>query len=314
MKKIVFGVMMFSLVGISLNSCKKDSLSDSKKETSFYKGLNIKSDGRMLIFKTIEDYQKIVENPTESIRFDFISKVSKMKHNTYTEKNENLKSNDDSLLGDDYLAQILNEDWIVQIGDYLYRVNKPEEKVYVLPAVNIDQYNDLVNQNKSNPNIRKFSTSDNVIELVEEGASGEKGLKCSEDGAGARQAYGDYKLNLQTQISITVGYNKYGIYFPVKITATNHVGSKDKLYIQIENLWYHVRCGNTVGPYSLPWEYPSSTEYASRTYNSYSGMTPLNGYHIKARARYENWYLPSGGNPYTVTFSDWAVIKINSPY
>lgn len=303
---------MLSLVGISLNSCKKEGSSVSQKETNFDKDLNIKSDGRMLIFKSTEDYQKVVENPTEDIKFEFISKVSKMKHVSYTEKLDLLKSENDSLIGDDYLAQILNEDWIVQIGNYLYRVNKPEEKVYVLPVANIDEYDDLVNQNLLNPNIRKFSTFDNCIELAE---SGDMGEKCNEHSAKSRQGYGNLNSSgTFIEQDIYVNYNNYGINFSIKIKANNYVDDKDKLYIQIENLWYKKRCGTTYGPYSLPWASPSSVFCCSRTYDAYSGITPLHGYHVKARARFEDWRYPSGSNPYTIFFTSWAVIEINSPY
>ncbi len=314
MKKLFFGAMCFALIGVGLTGCKKEQKLKPTNETSIDGQFNVSSNGKMLIFESVEDYQKIVENPSEKIKFDFLTKVSKMNHITYSEQLEILKTENDSLLGDDYLAQILNEDWIVQIGDYLYRVNKPEEKVYVLPVANINEYDDLVNQNKSNPNIRKFSTSDNVIELAEEGATGEKGLKCDEPGAGSRENYNDYKINTTIQISVTVYYRKFGIYFSNGVDVWNHVGNNEKLYIQAENLWAKKKCSTIYGPISFPWLSPSTASISRRTYTFYSGSTPLYGYHTKARARYENWDFPSGGNPYTVTFSGWAEIEINSPY
>lgn len=53
--------------------------------------------------------------------------------------------------------------WIVQIGEYLYRVNKTTESFYVLHAENISEYQDLVSENKSNFHIRKFSKNGDVM-------------------------------------------------------------------------------------------------------------------------------------------------------
>jgi hypothetical protein len=82
------------------------------------------------------------------------------------------------LVKDAYLAQILNKDLTVQIGDWIYRVNKLTEKVYVLAVKNASQYDDLIAENVSNPNILEFSTEENVIELLEgKYNSGEKALR-----------------------------------------------------------------------------------------------------------------------------------------
>ena len=143
----------------------------------------------MLIFKTTDDYKKVVNNPTEEIKSKFLKEVANFKHTTYSELLSKSKSSEnDDLLGDDDLAQILNEDWIVQIGDYLYRVNKPTELVYVLPASNVSEYQDLVNENVANKNIRKFSTEDDVIELAESGAEGQKSL-CFQSYANQRNEF-----------------------------------------------------------------------------------------------------------------------------
>ena len=120
------------------------------------------SDGKMLIFKSLEDYEAVVDQPTKEVEMAFISEVSQMKHLTYLKTKGEQKTGVD-LVGDDYLAQILSEDLTVQIGDWIYRVNKPEEKVFALSAENSDMYDDLVSENSANKLVLEFTTEDDIF-------------------------------------------------------------------------------------------------------------------------------------------------------
>jgi len=319
MKKLIYGTLFLALVGIGVVGCKKEELQkQSNQDVKFDSELNIASDGRMLIFKTTEDYEKVVNNPSDEIRTGFLKEVKTFKHLTYADKISESKSiESDDLIGDEYLAQILNDDWIVQIGDYLYRVNKPTESVYVLPASNLSEYQDLVNENKSNKNIRKFSTEQDVIELAESGDAGQKALFCNESGIGGKESISNVTPIGNTGFDFWCynDFNKYGIYYSlavwVKSSAPN--GSY-RFYIQVENLWYHVRCGNTVGAYSFPWFNESPATKNVHKYQSYSGSKNLNGVHVKSRGRCEIPNAPQGGNTYTTLFTDWNRIQQNNPY
>lgn len=316
MKRVIYVGAFLALVGVSIVGCKKDVSNPAPK---FDSELNIASDGKMLIFKTTADYNNVVNNPTEKEWSMFISKVKEMKHTTYAEKLALNKSGEsDDLIGDEDLAQILNDEWIVQIGDYLYRVNKPTESVYVLPAANIDEYQDLVDENKSNPHIRKFSTGDNVIELAESGAEGQKSLFCSEDQLGNRYEETDIftvpGFNGAYQFWGDSDYRRYGIYYSIVTTANSNVQGQIRIYVQVENVWHHQRCGNTVGPYSLPWYQSNPATDNFQKHKSYSGSTALNGLHTKFRIRCEIPGVPQGGNPYSTYFTEWRRIQGNNPY
>jgi hypothetical protein len=316
MKREIYVGVFLALVGVSIVGCKKNV---SQPTPKFDLTLNIATDGRMLIFKTTEDYNKVVNNPTEKERSVFISKVKGMKHTTYAEKLAITKSGEsDDLIGDEYMSTILNEDWIVQIGDYLYRVNKPTESVYVLPAANIDEYQDLVDENKSNPHIRKFSTLENVIELAESGAEGQKSLFCGEDGCGPKESITD-KYPIGTSGFEFWGYTDYNRFFGIYFSLTAWARSSApngyyRFYIQVENCWYHIKCGGTTGPYSHPWYQSEVATNNVQKFQSYSGSTPLNGLHLKIRIRCEIPNLPQGNNPYTTIFTNWSSICVNSPY
>lgn len=220
MKKVIYGGLFLAFVGITIAGCKKDVSNPAPK---FDSALNIATDGRMLIFKTSEDYSKIIDGQNEKEWSLFLSKVKKMEHFTYAEVLGKSKTGED-LIGDESLSEILNEDCIVQIGDYLYRVNKLTESVYVLPAENISEYQDLVSENKSNPHIRKFSTSEDVIELAESGAEGQKGLFCGDSYANQKNEFISATIPLGYGMSLIIDmrakYYAAGIYFNLKAFAS----------------------------------------------------------------------------------------------
>ena len=318
-KKLFKGVVLFASLSITLTSCKKDVSPKSKSIDELTANVvDISSDKRMLIFNSSSSYENIISNNSETFQKDFINKISKMDFMTYAEKNQVEKSDID-LIDDSYFSNILNKDWIVQIGDYLYRVNPIKEKVFVLPSSHINEYNDLVNENKSNKNIRQFSTGDYVIQLAESGDAGEKGLFCGEDGCGNAKTYTD-------QVSIpTVGadlspatynfqgnaeYLRLGIYFCLKAEANSN-SSNIRIYVNFENAWDKVKCGNTDAATSQPWYQNNSTYSRQQIYRKYYSIQPLNGMHMKMRVRCE---VPTSGSSYNTYFTYWTEISANSPY
>ena len=83
----------------------------------------------MLIFNTLADYERVVNEPTEQLKKDFLTAVNKMNHTTYIENREqNASASEIDLIVDAYFGQILNKDIMVQIGTYLYLVDMKKEK------------------------------------------------------------------------------------------------------------------------------------------------------------------------------------------
>jgi hypothetical protein len=172
MKKLIYGTLFLALVGIGVVGCKKENklpLVESNQS-------EISANGKMLIFESVESYEKSVEYTTAEKRERLLSDISKLNFKNYFSVDHlNSKSGNDSIQEmDDFLGQILNDAGIVQIGNYIYKVNLQSEKVFVLPVSNSAEYEDLVNENKSNKNIRQFTTGDDVIYLAESGEPGEK--------------------------------------------------------------------------------------------------------------------------------------------
>ncbi len=316
MKKVIYESLFIAILGIYLVNCKKQNTNVVKENVELEADFNIRSDGRMLIFNSTNDYEKVVNNPNENIKTSFLNTVLKMEHITYSEQKAIQKIGNDKQIDDEYLGQILNKDLIVQIGNYLYRVNKSSESVYVLPLENIADYQDLVTENTRNSNIRKFSTDDNVIELAENSNANQKMLFCNESGIGGKESISNVVTigSSNYQFWCYNDFNKFGIYFSLSVWVRSSAPNGTyRFYIQVENLWYHVRCGNTVGAYSFPWFSESPTTKNIHKYQSYSGSKNLNGVHVKSRGRCEIEGIPQGGNTYTTIFTDWNRIQQNNP-
>ena len=327
MKKLVYGSLVLVLAGMTLGSCKKDKATQPMQQagtpvnskTNARTG-NYYSDGKMLIFRDRAAYDLIVTDPTDVDRNAFITEVGQMSYVSYSKFLAN-NSRVDKLM-DDYLAVILNQDLIVQIGDNIYRINDANNSVFVLPAVYSSEYQDLVNEKRSNTHIKVFSTEDDVLDLLENGDQS-KALFCNQSGIGSQQSSSpDASLVLG---NVSTGafhcwnrYLKLGIYYSLAIRLERDPFSIPnnslRYYIQVENLWYHVKCGNTVGPYSFPWYSENPATKIDLKYQSYSGSKNLNGVHVKSRGRCEIPGVAQGGNPYTTIFTDWTIINVNSPY
>lgn len=318
MKKLIYGTLFLALLGILVVGCKKEEIQNpiTQKESTSSE-FNLSSDGKMLIFKTTDDYKKVVNDPTEEIKSKFLKELANLKYTSYAKSSSPNKSSfSDDLLGDDDLAQILNEDWIVQIGDYLYRVNKPTESVYVLPTSNISEYQDLVNENKANKNIRKFSTEDDVVELAESGDEGQKGLFCGEDGVGSRSSSVNHGSapNTNTGVTSTLRHSKFGIYFTIVMESySNWALSQFKFEFpsNSDQRRFKRRC-ETVEyvPYSGTTQWQSLMSVNEAKYKIKENVSNFSKYHIRARCHYYNNDLFMSQSV-LVSTSPWLEIRVN---
>jgi hypothetical protein len=78
MKKLIYGSIFLALVGIGIVCCKKSIINPSSQNLITSSEFNISSDGKMLIFKTTDDYKKVVNDPTEEIKSKFLKEVANL--------------------------------------------------------------------------------------------------------------------------------------------------------------------------------------------------------------------------------------------
>ena len=301
------------LMVVSFFSCSNDEETSTTVSTNNFNTFGMKSDGKLLIFKTIEDYQKAVNNPSEILQNQITNEIAKMTHTTYAQFNGSIVlnlNNIDNYISP-YFSQLLNKDNAIQIGSHIFKINKQKETVLVLEAKYTNEYQDLIQENLSNAHIQIYSTDDDVLGIIsnDEEAISNKG--CSEDAAGGRNQGVGLQIGgrLVTLYSI---YEKAGIYCSAHYYMYSNAtfSSTDRAYIQTENTWTKAKCSSPSGPSSLPW-YSSPGHYGyEKTLPLYRSTKPLNGYHLKGRIRFESASTTS----YTTSFSTWAEIEANSPY
>ena len=258
-----------------------------------------------LVIKSVDAYEALISSD-EVNKKAYLNSVEGMPFTTHNELLKIEKSSID-LIGNEFLSSILNKDLIVQIGDYLYKINPELNKVFVLPAINVDEYNDLVNENMSNPNVRQFSTDDNVLELAVSGAKGEKALFCKDTGVGTRHS--DATQNCGSQLgyaSSTLEHKSWGIYFWLQVSSSCTQNYNTFIYefsSDANERTSRTRCGSwqTVG-----------TSWSSLQGSAWTKMiirestTNYNKYNLKVRCK-----LYQGAGGVYLSTSSWMQIRAN---
>lgn len=310
MKKLIYGSLFLAAVGIGLIGCKKENLPISAMTNS-----DISSDGKMLIFESVESFEKSVEDLTEEKRIKVLSEISKQNFKSYLSIQHSIsKTDSDSIQEmDDFLGQLLNEDGIIQIGNFIYKVNLQSNKVFVLPVSNSSEYQDLVDENKSNKNIRQFSTSDDVIYLAENGEAGEKcgGIGSFDNSSPVVNLDNDGQIKFDANCK----YFQGGIYFRVtgrvEYTPAFSGTAKIALEIQSPQAWMRRRpCGDGTVTIHHAGERVSGFYYRY-LFEAYSKTRAINGIYMFVRARAE---ITPPGQSTIIKYTNWTGRNVNSPY
>jgi hypothetical protein len=186
MKKLAYCSLFLAFIGISVISCKKNEIlkNDSIQpieSSNNLKSLNLNSvttDGSILIFNTVEDYEELLtpledaQRPEDqavyrdSVFLSFIEGLSYSKFKTSTTYST-LVSNKEVENYPELILALLNSDGAIQIGDHIYRLDFINKNVYVIDLINkTSSYQDLVLGNTTNSHVRKYNWDDEVIIIV----------------------------------------------------------------------------------------------------------------------------------------------------
>lgn len=189
----------------------------------------------------------------------------------------------------DILPVILNEDGIVAIQDYYFKVDLNKEMVMVLPMAHAFEIDDLKSENMTNPHLMAFSTEEDVLDLLSEGSYGTLntrtlGLFCNDSGADRHTDKGhDHTFSDLTRFYRTdnkVVYQKAGIYFSLQAKTTaqqrNNTGvvwwryGFDKNMKIDYNVMYDKKCSKK--KYSSGIKSENTKELSKRPYQSIRGL------------------------------------------
>jgi hypothetical protein len=227
MKKTLISAM--ALLGIAMatmTSCKRN---DEVSTTTQSNG------NARVVFQSIDEYESLFEDPTQT---EAKTNEIAARYGTYTE-NARLAETPEDTLYPEFLQKILNDDHIVEIGNWLIKVNMENKVCSVLDKQYVGEYKDLANDNFNNSHIQIYSTDEEVLNLLRAGKKSEASrLFCSEDGAPSPSAgtkgYDKVSINLAYVLEpqksylyegayyVDPEYLKLGIYFELKSHATSY--------------------------------------------------------------------------------------------
>lgn len=197
--------------------------------------------------------KQVEEASFTSWRENFLAHEEQLAPNGRTEA-------EDILLEDEYISSLMNEDRVLQIGQYLFKINVNEELVFVLNEQDKEHYDDLVKENDENEKIMVFTTNDDVLPLLAEGSNGtvenarEAGLFCKDGKADPRRTgyqYTYYGANRDYRMIASVRYVAIGVYFKLMAKVRNQskftgiwIAQEGHMYVHTD-AGYKQRCRST---------------------------------------------------------------------
>ncbi len=227
-----------------INACQKEELS---KTNDALEAPEIFFKENRVAFNTIENYENLVTNISEKK----ISLLQDVNQNPLSTFKKSLNRSEE--LYDDFLLSILNEDKIVQIGQWVIKVDMESGLVSALSEDDIIFYDDLVND-AINDKIYRFTTGDDVLDLLDAGVKGTintsqfKKLWCKDARAKMRRKTQTDGGKLSGEQKLVLQYFKSGIYFTLYAKVKNkrvYSGSQDArvtMYLEYE---FDDRCGRS---------------------------------------------------------------------
>jgi hypothetical protein len=316
-KKIITSTALIAIIGgvlATLNSCKKEAAQPQSPTNTFNVSVEqnpadgpkaLSLSGTRLVFPTIADYRTAVDNPSLIAETALITTINAFAN--FTSLNEQFVN--DTLFGKGIFPTLLNADGIVQIGEYIIKVNMLKKKVFVLPLRLVTQYSYLVSEDTIHATIKTFSTTDDVLEELEQGNF--RGVFCREDKPGGREVHvasEKYAVKSDPNKRFLHAHAKYtagGVYFSAKLWGDlyyvtgydnqKYTGARvtDQVALRVV-VKYKRRCDNIVGP-----QESTITAFAADAfYQSYQGSKALSAYYFQVQASANGVYTQNVGIRY----------------
>ena len=339
MKKVMLNLLWLPVCLLVVTSCQKESepspgaLPDSELESPPILALEgegtgsgdggsngeidpsqlLVSDG-VLVFRTVEYYEAIVDaavHPEDYVPeagepapieqdgwedqaiVDFVDASDHISYGSiYGAESE---------FDDPFIDAILNQDRIVQIGNWLIKLDMTRGKVFVISSELPNAYQDLLDENPAS--VQVFSMEEDVLAILRgeddaasRGCGGVGGI--SDDETTFKPHLGAIQYTFKVQAK----YRKYGIYFKLFAQVKHeHRGVNLVMYLSVENTeaWARIRpCRKrrtiwaSAGFKNLVPIFDPDYGITHR-WSFYSGSRGLNGYNFFVKARV-NLILPGG--------------------
>ena len=232
----------------------------------------------ILAFGSTADYTNAVEKQNAKERESFINAIQATKNYVSFSRmasrtnGRTLSEPETELLENDFLSAILNEDRIVAIGNYYYKIDMTNSKVYALSKKNKASFADFKNGNTANTDVLEFSINDDVLMIIQ--AMEEEGLTTTPSGRtqwkikwpcfsggyafGNKDSGYDYPappINPSYRMDNKLVYQQLGIYYSLQsktksesfIESSWKAAADPNQKIEVIELRWKERCGGEGG-------------------------------------------------------------------
>jgi len=320
-KRIIYVTSIILFLGIGIVGCKKElSTKVSEENEKSFRMKKTTSNlysvhNNMLVINSVEDFDDLIDLANEKLYQQLIDL-------DYVAYQETVIDDSLNVIDDAFLSAVLNKDFVVQIGNYIYRINKPSEKVYALHKDHYDNYSDLISENIGNSKIFQFSTEDDVFDMLSERKEKNKddgdekaiSRKCCNTQYDARgfETYANFtdtkniygkgtNKKYKFKVKLEAGYNNWGIYrklytcFKHRKTKGNTWHGTDvsisffyfyksKKNKKMGNQSHYATCPSPTTTYAGGYEY----FHDNKEIPHYRGTRCLASYSIKSKACFRN--------------------------
>ncbi|WP_299254965.1 hypothetical protein, partial [uncultured Cytophaga sp.] len=309
-----FILLLLCTFSLSFLACKnsKDENSIIAPNTSQKEDVAVKN-GR-LAFKDRSTYESFITLPAvdttnrqKTTSAELRTSATEIKYAGFTSmldvyKNSNANNRlagDTMTINDETLAALVNSDGILEIGEWICKINPAKSLVTVLNEADENMYQDLVND-VSNPKIYIFSTNDDVLDLLEDGqingssTNYRVSIFCGGGASGSSQQSLPGSANNQNFIGEST-YKKFGVYFHL-FTTCYFFTKNDNLTFQHQHAYYYkTNCKNyqESGPYLFTndlrtgdYNFKSGGQYYDCIQNIYMSTRGLHDYIVYANYTY----------------------------
>ena len=257
-------------------------------------------------FRTIGYYESIVDHHDDSKAQGVVEFINNSDFISYDKSNPST-----NIFNDEFMGAILNPDRVVKIAEWFIKIDPVSEKVFVISDEIENAYSVLLREDTRDPNLKVLTTSDDVTYLLQHPEDmNVPGIGCGETGIGNYVVTFD-DVNIFANEWLFDGelrFAKFGIYYKLYALATSNISGVYKLYIDLEPVYYHVKCGYTTGPYNV-YNYQNNSAYApTQKYTSYQGSKNLNEVYFRGRIHAQ--YVHTNGVVYNA-YTPWKQIQVN---
>jgi hypothetical protein len=256
------------------------NLEDQMKEI----GMSLLDD--RLVFKSIDAYRNIIEDPSGELEHNVMDAINTLtNYKSYKSwKNEHHIEHDNDDIPDEYFSSLLNQDKIIQIGDYIFKIIPQQEKVLMLPVRYINEYPDLLRENISNRNIKIYSTTEDILDVLGGNTSGKaKKAGCKEPGINSHSSGWIFFNHGADLRRARAKYFQAGIFF--SLFAEIYPAFNQQFLFAFGNTWgyihYKQKCG-WGADYATISSGNANTQ-GNQRYQSYKGTKNLTNMFFKFR-------------------------------